>query len=83
MVGRVEPQKFKVTQAAEVEEQDKRTAGSPWLFGCEALPLSSYRCLSVMGSQAGGGSGEQMGLDEIICTEQVCRSELGWCVKTG
>lgn len=22
-----------------------------------------------------------MGLDEIICIEQVCKSELGWCVK--
>lgn len=49
MVGRVAPHKFKVTQAAEVEEWDKRKAGSPWFFGCEALPLSSYHCSSAMG----------------------------------
>lgn len=22
-----------------------------------------------------------MGLDQLICIEQVCKSELGWCVK--
>lgn len=55
MVGRVAPQKFKVTQAAEVEEWDKRRAGSPWLFGCEASPLSSYHCSSVMGLRVGEG----------------------------